>query len=65
MAHRFRLGSKVALTHDRLRSSSTGGYTVLRQLPVDGRDEPQYRIKSARETCERVVPESQLMPLRE
>ncbi len=61
MSHKFAIGQSVVFT-SHLPGSVTpaGRYEVIRQLPVDMRGEPQYRIKSLRETHERVVRESQL-----
>jgi hypothetical protein len=44
------------------RSAAGGDYKVLRELPESG-GEVQYRIKSGRETHERIVNESDLEAL--
>jgi hypothetical protein len=58
--HRFKVGQFVDFAPGRVGvPASTGKYTIVRQLPAEG-GEPQYRIKSASETFERVVTERQL-----
>jgi len=58
--HRFRIGQRVQFTRGfPNRAAAAGEYQVLRQLPDDG-GECLYRIKSTRESHERVVKESEL-----
>ena len=58
--HRFRIGQKVQLTQGYpLRKETAGAYTIVRQLP-DVAGEFQYRIKSSRESHERVANERDL-----
>ena len=60
MPHKFQVGQTVQLVQRRRHlTTSATGYTVVRQLPESG-GERSYRIKSAYETFERVVIESQL-----
>jgi hypothetical protein len=61
LSHIFSIGQNVVLTAQQPGSlAKPGHYKVVRHLPVDAYGEPQYRIKSAHETHERVVRESQL-----
>jgi hypothetical protein len=61
LSHIFTIGQTVVLTtHLPGNLAQAGSYEVVRHLPVDAHGEPQYRIKSVRETHERVVRESQL-----
>jgi len=60
MPHKFQVGQTVQLVaRSRYVTTSAIGYKVVRQLPESG-GERSYRIKSAHETFERVVIESQL-----
>jgi hypothetical protein len=60
MPHKFQVGQTVQLVGGRRHvTTSALAYKVVRQLPEDG-GERSYRIKSAHETFERVVTESQL-----
>ena len=58
-AHKFKVGQLVDLVPSMSRSAASGQYEILSLRPGDG-DNPQYRIKSRRETHERVVAESDL-----
>jgi hypothetical protein len=61
MPHKFQVGQTVQLVEGRRYvTTSAIGYKVVRQLPESG-GERSYRIKSAHESFERVVIESQLM----
>jgi hypothetical protein len=61
MTHKFRTGQIVHLSRSLTTRSAPGGdYKVVRQLPVDGGEEPQYRIKSVSEPYERVAKESDI-----
>jgi hypothetical protein len=61
MPHKFQVGQTVQLLEgQRYSTTSRVGYKVVRQLPDNG-GERSYRIKSAQETFERVVIESQLV----
>jgi hypothetical protein len=62
MAHKFWVGQTVDLTPTMLRQAATGEYEVRRLLPLlDGMaGNPSYRIKSVRESHERVVHESEI-----
>jgi hypothetical protein len=60
MTHKFRLGQTVRLSRGLASRTAPGGdFKVIRQLPT-GDGEPQYRIKSVREPCERVAKESDI-----
>jgi hypothetical protein len=56
MPHKFKVGDIVAVNSSRFVPD--GVFTIIKQLP--GNDEPEYRIKSAKEPHERVVRESEL-----
>lgn len=60
MVHKFNLGQIVAF-HPQGRGiqAAAGAYEVTRLLPSDG-ESLQYRIKSLRETHERIAREDQL-----
>jgi hypothetical protein len=61
MPHKFKVGQTVQLLEGRHDvTTSAIAYKVVRQLP-EGDGERSYRIKSAHETFERVVNESQLV----
>ena len=61
MLHKFRVGQTVQIMQGaRYVAVSSIGYTVVRQLP-ETNGEFSYRIKSTRETYDRVVKESQLV----
>jgi hypothetical protein len=62
MEHRFAVGQNVELTASILREAAAGDYEIRSLMPVSigNADSPRYRIKSAIETYERVVPESDL-----
>jgi hypothetical protein len=55
---KFKIGQRVFLGADR-RARIRDPYRITRVLPTEGGDQ-QYRVKSAREAHERVVPEGQL-----
>ena len=58
--HKFSVGQKVNFNPGGGGQAHLGGsYTVVRQLPSENRDF-QYRVKSDRDSHERVVLESQL-----
>lgn len=61
MPHKYKVGQTVQLVEGRRHlTTSAIGYKVVQQLPErDG--QRSYRIKSARDTFERVVVESQLI----
>jgi hypothetical protein len=62
MPHKFNVGQIVELEPRLLRSSAPGSYEIRHLIPASDRDSgnPCYRIKSAVEKHERVVPESDL-----
>jgi hypothetical protein len=64
-SHKYRVGQPVSFTDRSLLVDKAGGdYAVVRLMPNDGAfDEPQYRVKSARETHERTARESELRGL--
>jgi len=43
--------------------SKPGTYVIVRQMPLEDPESPKYRIKSATENFERVVPEHSLAEL--
>ena len=57
--HKFQVGQSVDLIPSIVRRAAKGTYEIIRLIP-DNEDDPQYRVKSAAEPHERVVPESQL-----
>ena len=61
MAYKFQVGQTVQLLHGRRYLAISGiDFQVVRQLP-EILGERSYRIKSMRESFERVVIESQLI----
>ncbi|MDC7785819.1 hypothetical protein PQJ75_10125 [Rhodoplanes sp. TEM] len=64
MNHKFRPGQNVRLLGGMLhRQVTEGPWEIVRQLPYTDGDF-QYRIKSGREVCERVVRESEIEVMR-
>jgi hypothetical protein len=63
ISHRFSVGRMVRLSQAaRLRNAAPGSYEVLAQLPErDG--EFQYRLKSDRESYQRIAKEDELEPI--
>ena len=60
MPHKFQVGQTVQLVEGRRHGTTSAvGYKIVRQLPETG-GERSYRIKSAHESFERVVIESEL-----
>lgn len=58
--HRYGVGERVTYVRGHFDGDVTSGvYTITRLMPADGPD-PQYRVKSDRETHERTLKESQL-----
>jgi len=58
--HKFKVGETVNLIPNRLdRHLPSGGYTILRLLPIEGLD-IRYRVRNVRDGHERVVLEGQL-----
>jgi hypothetical protein len=57
--HKFRVGQAVDLLPRMIRQAASGTYEIIRLVP-EHEDDPQYRVKSAEERHERVVPESEL-----
>ena len=58
-SHKFKVSETVVLKPAVSRNVPGGVYEVTKQLPHNGR-EFEYRIKSANESHERVVQESEL-----
>ncbi|MDE2582823.1 MAG: hypothetical protein KGL52_14410 [Rhodospirillales bacterium] len=59
-SHKFKVGEVVAfLPGPRDGNIPRGKYKIQRLLPSETRD-PQYRVKHAVDSHERVIPESQL-----
>jgi hypothetical protein len=59
MFHKFQVGQSVALIPRVIRQAAAGTYEITQLMP-ENELEPHYRIKSATERHERVVPESEL-----
>ena len=62
MTHKFMVGQTVDLMKNSLRRAATGQFEIRHLLPASDADpnDPRYRIKSAAESYERVVLESEL-----
>jgi hypothetical protein len=58
-SHKFQVGETVYVMRAVSRNAPGGAYEVTKQLPHNGR-EFEYRVKSASEDHERVMPESEL-----
>lgn len=60
--HKFQVGQSVSFAgRSLLTNKAIGDYAIVRLMPNDSDfDEPQYRLKSARETHERSAKESEL-----
>lgn len=60
MQHKFEIGQNVYFRPaGRGLQAAAGAYRIVQRVPETGSD-PQYRIKSVRETHERMAMESQL-----
>jgi hypothetical protein len=58
--HKFTTGDRVAVVLDKTNTNVRPGlYTVVRALPFVGHG-PQYRVKHALDSHERVIDEAQL-----
>ncbi len=57
--HKYRIGEKVDFLARMRVGAARGEYEVMRLLPAEA-GERLYRVKSALERTERVVPEHQL-----
>ena len=66
LKHRFSIGQLVKLAPSKLVSAADGEYEIRQLMPSteNSADSPRYRIKSARETHERIVQENQLATAR-
>ena len=62
MAHKYRIGQDVYYRPSIKYTAAPGVYTIIKTLPVESEDRVGYRIKSAAETFERTVDESELAP---
>ena len=62
MEHKFTVGQLVDLTPNYSRAAATGEYEILQTMPAPdiSSASPRYRIKSAAEKHDRIVPESDL-----
>lgn len=61
VAHRYAVGDRVEIRRlPHQAGADSGPYTIVRQLPNDGRDR-EYRVKSVQGGQERVVLESALV----
>jgi hypothetical protein len=59
MEHGYKVGQTVRLVVDRLRHTQGGDFKIVGLLPAVAGD-PQYLVKSDRESCRRVVVQSAL-----
>jgi len=65
-SHKFRIGQTVELVAVSFRSAEPGQYEIVGLRPTeDGNSSPLYRVKSKGEPHERVVAESDLLPVDE
>jgi hypothetical protein len=60
MTHKFNVGQSVVFAGMPSQLRPNGQFQIIRQLPPDMRGEPLYRIKTAGESYERMVRESQI-----
>ena len=60
--HKFKVGQTVDLIATTFRPAAAGHYEIVALRPADG-ENPQYRIKNKSEAHERVVFESELVPV--
>jgi hypothetical protein len=60
--HKFKVGQTVDLIPSTFRSAAKGTYEIVSLRPAEGGN-TQYRIKSKSEAHERVVSESELVPV--
>jgi hypothetical protein len=60
--HRFKIGQMVEVMPTTLRAAVTGRYEIIRLVPCDSND-PRYRLKSQDEKYERILSETELIPL--
>jgi hypothetical protein len=59
--HHFVSGQRVRLSNpSRFSPTASGNYTITRLLPEERSGELQYRVKSDRESHERVVGENEI-----
>lgn len=64
--HKFKIGQAVELVATSFRSAESGHYEIVGLRPTeDNNSNPLYRVKSKGEPHERVVPESDLIPVGE
>lgn len=62
--HKFKVGQTVELLAASFRSAESGHYEIVGLRPTeDGNSNPLYRVKSKGEPHERVVAESDLIPV--
>jgi len=62
--YKFKVGQTVELVATSFRSAESGHYEIVGLRPIeDGDGNPLYRIKSKGEPHERVVAESDLIPV--
>jgi hypothetical protein len=59
---KFSVGERVELDYAPHARGEVGGFRVVRLVPYRG-SEPLYRIKSSNEPFERIIRESELMPV--
>ena len=64
--YKFKVGQTVELVATSFRSAESGYYEIVGLRPIeDGDGNPLYRVKSKGEPHERVVAESDLIPVGE
>jgi hypothetical protein len=64
--HKFKVGQTVELVATSFRAAESGHYEIVGLRPTeDGNSNPLYRVKSKGEPHERVVAESDLIPVLE
>jgi len=64
--YKFKVGQTVELVATSFRSAESGHYEIVGLRPIeDGDGNPLYRVKSKGEPHERVVAESDLIPVGE
>jgi hypothetical protein len=64
--YKFKVGQTVELVATSFRSAESGHYEIVGLRPIeDGNGNPLYRVKSKGEPHERVVAESDLIPVSE
>jgi hypothetical protein len=63
LTHKFSVGQIVDLIPSMSRLAASGHYEIVSLRPVDAGETPRYRVKSGSEAHERVVAETDLIPV--